>query len=106
MAKVPKELFQPKSMGATEAALEGIKEGVSALLSTAKDVGGAVWDGAKPLFDHGRSEAAACLFGGNGSGYVMYQRGVQGIEQGQDQPLHGPEVQPPEIEQERGGMSM
>jgi hypothetical protein len=73
---------------------------------------GQLWDAAKPAFDHGRTEAAAALFHG-ASGHVMYMRGQDGVEQGQDQPSHGlfepPQhglpVEPPqqpEPEQDRG----
>jgi hypothetical protein len=103
MAKVRQELFENKPPEMAAAAVEGVQ----ALFAGLKEVGGAVWDGAKPMFDHGRSEAAAALF--SGAGYVMYQRGTAGIEQGQDQPLHGPDLKQPEVplpEIERGGMEM
>jgi len=88
---------------------ETAKLSLSAVVSTvgqAYDLAAPVVD--HPLFAHGRTELAAALF--SGSGYVMYQRGQSGVEQGQDQPLHGPEVEQkqPEVklEQDRGGMSM
>ena len=103
MAKVSQELFEGKSMGFTEAAREGVKEAALGFLSAAREVGGSIWDGAAPMFNHGRTEMAAALF--SGQPYVLYQRGVSGIEQGQDQPLHGPDIKP-EMQQERDGMSM
>jgi hypothetical protein len=52
----------------------------------------------KPMFDHGRTEAAAALFAGHG--HVMY--GHDSVEQGKDQ-IQPPEVsKTPEIEQSNG----
>jgi glycine cleavage system H lipoate-binding protein len=59
--------------------LESIKEAASLL----KDIGGKVWDEAKPFVDHGRSEWAALMY--TGSAYVMYPRNQQGVEQSQEQ---------------------
>jgi hypothetical protein len=109
MSKAADQFFanvkQPEqSMGAIEA----VKEGVTAFLSQMKEMGGEAWDAAKPAFDHGRTEAAAALFNGS-SGHVMYMRGTQGVEQGQDQaPDHGlvEPMKQPEVEQDRGGMGM
>jgi hypothetical protein len=99
-----KEAQAEKSMGAIEAAAEGMK----AFLSGAREVGGAIWDAGKPAFDHGRTELAAALFH-DADAHVMYMRGTQGVEQGQDQaPEHGlsasEAVKPPEVqkEQDRG----
>ena len=107
-----KEAQQEKSMGAIEATTEGVKGAAAVFLSTMKEVGGAMWDGAKPAFDHGRTEAAAALFH-DADGHVMYMRGAQGVEQGQDKaPEHGsPAIeaaQQPELqkEQDRGGLGM
>ncbi len=36
----------------------------------------------RPMFDHGRTEAAAALFAGHA--HVMYMKGPEGNEQGQD----------------------
>jgi hypothetical protein len=103
MAKVKQDLFENKPQATTEPSAERIR----ALFAGIKEVGGAVWDGMAPMVNHGRSEAAAALF--NGNAYVMYQRGTAGVEQGQDQPLHGPDVKQPEVQQpeiERDGLGM
>ena len=60
------------------------------LLETIREAAGQIWDGMKPMFDHGRTEVAAALFAGHA--HVMYMNGQKGVEQGQDQ------VQPPEAE--------
>ena len=97
MAKVSQQLFEPdKQPGAIQAGMEAFK----AILSPVQEIGGAIWDGGKGLFDHGRTEMAAALF--SGQAHVMYMRGQEGIEQGQDQ------VQPiePSQEKEMGGMEL
>ena len=63
------------------------------LAETIKEIGGQMWDSAKTMFDHGRTELAAALFSGHG--HVMYMHGQEGIEQGQDQVL-------PEVQQDMG----
>jgi hypothetical protein len=66
---------------------EQIKAGEQpSLLETIREAGGQIWDSMKPMFDHGRTEAAAALFAGHG--HVMY--GHESGEQGKDQ------IQPPE----------
>ena len=51
-----------------------------------------MWDGAKPMFDHGRTELAAALISGHG--YVMYMRDQkEGVEQTQNHTQEPPEVQ-------------
>jgi hypothetical protein len=103
-----KDILNPpqQSMGFTEAAQEGLSVAFKGLIEGL----GQVWDGAKPAFDHGRTEAAAALFSGHG--HVMYMKGQEGIEQGQDQaPDHGlPPIeavkQPETLQQERGGIEI
>ena len=63
------------------------------LAASLKEIGGQFWDGVKPMFDHGRTELAAALFSGHA--HVMYMRGQEGIEQGQDQ------IQSPEQTQQK-----
>jgi hypothetical protein len=77
----------------TRAFIEQAKSGESpGLAQTLKEIGGQVWDGAKPMFDHGRTELAAALFSGHG--YVMYMRdGKEGVEQTQNHKQESPEVQ-------------
>lgn len=70
------------------------------LLETIKEAGGQIWDGMKPMFDHGRTEAAAALFAGHA--HVMYMNGQEGIEQGQDQIQPLEVAKTPEIEQSMG----
>ena len=91
---------QPEqSMGAVEATMEGVRGAVGAFLEGM----GQVWDAGKPMFDHGRTEMSAALFTGNA--HVMYMKGQQGIEQGQDQvPDLGLPVEAmkqPEVQQEQ-----
>jgi hypothetical protein len=51
-----------------------------------------MWDAAKPMFDHGRTELAAALF--TGHSYVMYMRdGKERVDQPQKQNQERPEVQ-------------
>jgi hypothetical protein len=75
--------------------LENIREAAVSL----KEIGGQLWDGMKPMFDHGRTEAAAALFAGHA--HVMYMRGQDGVDQGRDQGKDEPQQQ-----QERGGREM
>lgn len=93
-----------QSMGAVEAAVEGVKRGAAACLEGL----GKVWDAGQPMFDKGRTELAAVLFSGNDRGFVMY--GGNDNKQTQDHaPDHGLGIEPmkqPEVEQDRGGMSM
>jgi len=79
MSKQTNQFFEQIKSGEQPTFFDGVKEAASTL----KDIGGQIFDGAKPMFDHGRSEAAALLFSGNA--HVMYMRGNDGIQQGQDQ---------------------
>jgi hypothetical protein len=51
------------------------------ILATAREIGGQLWDNAKPMFDHGRTEAVAALFAGHA--HVMYMHNEKGVEQDQ-----------------------
>jgi hypothetical protein len=68
---------QEKSMGALEAAIEGVKVGVQALAPalTLKDIIADVGTEMKGMAAHGAHELAAALF--NGSAFVMYPRGTR-----------------------------
>jgi hypothetical protein len=77
----------------------GLAESVREAAATLKEVAGHLWDGAKPLFDHGRTEAAAALFIGNA--HVMYMKGQDGAEHGQE-----PVKDEPQQQQEQGGREM
>ncbi len=60
MSKNTTQFYEQIKSGEQPTFLDGIKEAASTL----KDIGGQIWDGAKPMFDHGRTEAAAALFSG------------------------------------------
>jgi hypothetical protein len=65
-------------------------------LLNAREVFGEIWDAAKPMFDHGRSELAAAIFAGHA--HVMYMHN----DKDQEQPQHGLPSEPQkEVEQER-----
>ncbi len=95
MSKQTKEFFENLKAGQQPTLLESIREAAGAL----KEAGGQLWDGMRPMFDHGRTEAAAALFAGHA--HVMYMKGPEGIEQGQDQVRDEPQKQ-----QEIGGREM
>jgi hypothetical protein len=78
---------------------EQIKSGEqqTSFVQSLKEVGGQMWDAAKPMFDHGRTEIAAALFAGHA--HVMYMRGEAGIEQGQDQEQV---KEQPDVQREQG----
>jgi hypothetical protein len=79
MSKSTDQFFEQIKSGEQPTLLDGIKEAASAL----KDIGGKIWDEAKPMVDHGRSEVAALLH--TGQAYVMYPRNQHGNDQAQDQ---------------------
>ena len=81
MSKHTKQLLEQVKNNQPVSFLDAIKEAASSL----RDVGGQLWDGMKPMFDHGRAEAAAMLFSESHNGHVMYMKGQSGVEQGQDQ---------------------
>lgn len=70
------------------------------LLQTIREAGGQLWDFMKPMFDHGRTEAAAALFAGHA--HVMYMKNQKGNDQGQDQAQPPEAEKTPEIEQSTG----
>ena len=78
MSKQTKEFFEQLKAGQQPSLMESIREAAGAL----KEAGGQLWDGMRPMFDHGRTEAAAALFAGHA--HVMYMKGPEGNEQGQD----------------------
>jgi hypothetical protein len=61
------------------------------------------------LGNHGRTELAAALFGGNG-GFVLYGADQRAGKAEANKGIHGPELQKPEPDQgqerERGGREM
>ncbi len=73
--------------------IEQVKSGESpSLAQSLQEVGGQIWDAAKPMFDHGRTELAAALFAGHA--HVMYMHeGNTHNEQVQSHNQEQPEVQ-------------
>jgi hypothetical protein len=108
------------SMGAYQAAKEGIKEFVANMYPGLKDAPKEIWAEAKHQLAQGAHELAAALF--NGNAFVMYPRGgkddhakdghgVHGPDQGQDLGHHqgqdqGMQHESPTQQHERGGRSM
>jgi len=88
MSKQTRHFMEQVKNGQEPSLAENIKDAASLL----KNIGGQVWDGAKPMWDHGRSEIAAFLFG-NHQGHVMYMRGQEGHGQAQEQAKEMPEDQ-------------
>ena len=78
MSKRTKQFFEQLKSGEKPTLIEAVKEAASSL----KAIGGQIWEGAKPMFDHGRAEAAALLF--TGQGHVMYMKNEGPNEQSQD----------------------
>ena len=68
MSKQTQQFFEQIKSGGQPTLIEGIREASFSM----KEIGGQIWDGLKPMFDHGRTEAAAALF--SGQGHVMYMR--------------------------------
>jgi hypothetical protein len=100
MSKQTQQFFEQLKGGQEPSLVETVKEAAASL----KEIGGQLWDGMKPMFDHGRTEAAAALFSGHG--HVLYMKGQEGVEQGQDQ-VQSPDVgKGIENEQSRGGIEM
>lgn len=74
---------------------------VEVFLSQLKEIGGEVWDAAKPSFDHGRAELAAVLY--TGSAHVMYGHTS---EHDQQTPDHSLPVEPVKQQEQDQGMEM
>ena len=75
---------------------------VEAFLSQLKEMGGEVWDAAKPSFDHGRAELAAVLY--NGSAHVMYGHTQNEVDQ--PAPDHGLSNEAVKQQEQDQGMEM
>lgn len=75
--------------------VDTIKESASA-----KDLGGKLWDGLKPMFDHGRTELAAALFAGHAHVMYMKGQGQDGLGQGHAQDGPAQEGQAQEHQQQ------
>ncbi|MGH7173467.1 MAG: hypothetical protein ACRELG_24560 [Gemmataceae bacterium] len=93
-------LDQPEPTGTVEA----IKDGVGALLSQLKEMGGEVWDAAKPSFSHGCAELSALLY--TGSAHVMYGHTSEHDQQAHDRGLPVEAMKQPEVEQGLGGREL
>ena len=75
---------------------------VEAFLSQLKEMGGEVWDAAKPSFDHGRAELAAILY--TGSAHVMYGHTQNEVDR--PAPDHGLPVEAMKQQEQDHGMEM
>lgn len=78
MSKQTKQLFEQLKGNEPPSFAERLQEAAG----FAKDIGGRLWEGSAPMVKHGNAELAAALF--NGSAYVMYMRGSEGVEQERD----------------------
>ncbi len=99
MSDLAEKLFgEQKSMGAMEAAIQGVKIGIDSFAPGLKDAPGEIGAELKDMAAHGAHELAAALF--NGSAFVMYPRGGSREDHG----VHGPEMskEGPEQQMERG----
>lgn len=94
MSKQTKRFFEQIKHGEpspASLATPTLAEQVREAAGNAKAIGGQIWDGMKPMFDHGRTELAAALF--TGHAHVMYMKGQDGVE-------HDKAIEPPEREHE------
>ena len=95
MSKKTQALFEQLKTGDGP----GLAESIRDIAAPLKEVAGQLWDGLKPMFDHGRAEAAAALFAGHA--HVMYMKGADGVEPG-----HEPGKDEPQQQQEQDGREM
>lgn len=72
MSKQTQQFFEQLKNGEPPSLAERIVDAASKV----KGLGGALWEGARPMFDHGRTELAAALFAGHA--HVMYMKGEHG----------------------------
>lgn len=69
------------------------------MFQAARAIGGVLWDGAKPMFNHGRDELASALF--RGDAHVVYGWGNDQDKKNEPAEIEvpgTPEVKPPEQE--------
>jgi hypothetical protein len=89
MSKQTQQFFEELKSGQSPSLMERIQQAAEG----AKNIAGQMWDGAKPMFDHGRTELAAALF--TGQAHVLYMKGQEGPDKGvepvREQAQHGPE---------------
>jgi hypothetical protein len=100
----PQRKFSAKVAETLQA--KAVEEPGKSVLEQVRDMGVKIWDAGKPLFDHGRDEAAAALFSANGHAHVPY--GWTHANEGDEIAApKTPEVQKePEKEQEQDGLSL
>jgi len=97
MSKASKQKFTELLKSEDSVAPAGSpKTTLKELLGAAKEIGGAIWDGAAPMVDHGSTEVLNGLM--NGNAFTPY---------GWSQTSEGPEVEAPKTpdlgqEQDRG----
>jgi hypothetical protein len=94
MSKDSREFFEQLKAGQQPSLVESIREAASSL----KEIGGKIWDGLTPTFDHGAHEMASALF--RGDAFVMYPRTNQAESQQQEP------QQEQQQEQSRGGREL
>ncbi len=99
MSKQTKQFFEQVKNGEQPTLAEQMREAAG----NAKSIGGQIWDGLKPMFDHGRTELAAALFAGHA--HVMYMKGQDGIGP-ENEPEKGPEQKQEQPERESEGREM
>lgn len=87
MSKHSKQYLEQLKQNEAPSLAESVRDAAEA----AKSIGGQLWDGIKPMFDHGRTELAAALF--TGHAHVMYMKGNDGVEQEKEQVKESPERQ-------------
>ena len=98
---------QQESMGATQAAIQGVKIGMDGLYPGLKDAPAEIGAEMKHMAAQGAHELAAALF--NGSAFVMYPRGVKEDSQHmqpEQQPEHGLDNKGLDAPKQSQGLSM
>ena len=93
MSEASREFFSGATnsgpeIGATEAAMEGMKEGVMAY----REGLGKVWDALTPAFELGAEEFTRALY--NGNAYVFHGDTIPQEQSHHEQPQHGLPVEP------------
>jgi hypothetical protein len=97
MSTQTQQFFEELKSGQSPSLVERIQEAAA----SAKSLAGQLWDGAKPMFDHGRTELAAALF--TGHAHVMYMKGQESADKAIEPEKEHTHLPP---EQERGGREM
>src|SRR5262249_38331830 len=92
MSKRTQDFFEQLKAGEQPSLAESIRNAGATL----KDLGGQLWDAGKPMFDPGRTEAAAALFAGHG--HVMNMDRQEANSQEQEQTQSADLVQQKEVD--------